>query len=78
MEEEMEVKHKLEREIELELGDDYVLDLKKNYDLPEDFKYDIIPEIWEGHNLADYIDPEIFKVINISNHCLASSNIGNK
>ncbi|XP_046399020.1 nucleolar GTP-binding protein 1 [Ischnura elegans] len=54
-------KRKLEREIELEEGDDYVLDLKKNYDLPEDYKYDIIPEIWEGHNIADYIDPEIFK-----------------
>ncbi|XP_046993099.1 nucleolar GTP-binding protein 1 [Schistocerca americana] len=54
-------KRKLEREIEEEEGDDYVLDLKKNYDLPEEYKYDIIPEIWEGHNIADYIDPEIFK-----------------
>lgn len=25
---------KLERDMELELGDDYVLDLKKHYDLP--------------------------------------------
>ena len=25
-------------------------------------KHDIIPEIWEGHNIADYIDPEIMKV----------------
>lgn len=55
-------KRKLERDIEVELGDDYVLDLKKNYDIPEDYKYDIIPEIWEGHNIADYIDPDIFKV----------------
>ncbi|XP_067004052.2 nucleolar GTP-binding protein 1 [Anabrus simplex] len=54
-------KHKLEREIEEEMGDDYVLDLKKNYDLPEEYKYDVIPEIWEGHNIADYIDPDIFK-----------------
>ncbi|XP_054266710.1 nucleolar GTP-binding protein 1 [Macrosteles quadrilineatus] len=54
-------KRKLERDIEVELGDDYVLDLKKNYDIPEDYKYDIIPEIWEGHNIADYIDPDIFK-----------------
>lgn len=53
------VHKKLERNIEEELGDDYVLDLKKNYDLPEGEKYDVIPEIWEGHNLADYIDPEI-------------------
>ncbi|CAL8109489.1 unnamed protein product [Orchesella dallaii] len=54
-------KKKLLREIELELGDDYILDLKRNYDLPEEIKYDIIPEIWEGHNIADYIDPDILK-----------------
>lgn len=54
-------KRKLEREIELELGDDYVLDLKKKYDIPDEYKYDVIPEIWEGHNIADYIDPDIFK-----------------
>lgn len=46
----------------MELGDDYVLDLKKNYDIPDEYKYDTIPEIWEGHNIADYIDPDIFKV----------------
>lgn len=55
-------KRKLEREIEEEMGDDYVLDLKKNYDIEGDQKYDIIPEIWEGHNIMDYIDPEIFEV----------------
>lgn len=54
-------KRKLERDIEVELGDDYILDLKKNYDLPDEYKYDVIPEFWEGHNIADYIDPEIFK-----------------
>lgn len=53
---------KLEREIELEMGDDYILDLKKNYDLPLEEKYDIIPEIWHGHNIADYVDPAILKV----------------
>ncbi|KAJ8973535.1 hypothetical protein NQ317_019286 [Molorchus minor] len=54
-------KRKLERDIELEEGDDYVLDLKKHYaDIPEEERYDIIPEIWEGHNIADYIDPDIF------------------
>jgi nucleolar GTP-binding protein len=53
-------KKKLEREIELEEGDDYFLDLKKNYDLKnEEEKYDIIPEIWEGKNVADFIDPDI-------------------
>lgn len=47
------------------MGDDYILDLKKNYDLSEAYKYDIIPEIWEGHNIADYIDPDIFEVSDI-------------
>ncbi|CAK9805174.1 Nucleolar GTP-binding protein 1 [Anthophora quadrimaculata] len=57
-------KRKLEREIEEEMGDDYMLDLKKNYDIEGDQKYDIIPEIWEGHNIADYIDPDIFDKLN--------------
>lgn len=53
---------RLERDIELEMGDDYILDLKKWFDLrnPEE-KYDIVPEIWQGHNVADYIDPEIMQ-----------------
>nr|CAD7397290.1 unnamed protein product [Timema poppensis] len=55
------LKRKLERDIEMEEGDDYVLDLKKKYDLPEEYKYDIIPELWDGHNIADYIDLDIFK-----------------
>ncbi|XP_077284911.1 nucleolar GTP-binding protein 1 [Arctopsyche grandis] len=55
-------KRRLEREIELEEGIDYVLDLKKSYyEIPADERYDIIPEFWEGHNVADYIDPEIFE-----------------
>lgn len=54
-------KRKLEKEIEEEMGDDYTLDLKKNYtDIPEEERYDVIPEFWEGHNIADYIDPDIF------------------
>ncbi|KAK6019696.1 GTP-binding domain protein [Ostertagia ostertagi] len=60
---------RLERELELELEDDYILDLKKHYMLknPEE-KYDVIPEIWEGHNLADFVDVEIQKVSS-SLHC---------
>ena len=55
-------KKKLERDIELEMGDDYFLDLKKNYLLPNnEEKYDIIPEIFEGKNIADYIDPDIMQ-----------------
>ncbi|XP_061443484.1 GTP-binding protein 4 [Rhineura floridana] len=55
-------KKKLEKDIEMEMGDDYVLDLKKYWDLmnPSE-KYDKVPEIWEGHNIADYIDPDIMK-----------------
>ncbi|XP_043285686.1 nucleolar GTP-binding protein 1 [Venturia canescens] len=59
-----ERKRKLEREIEEEMGDDYVLDLKKNYDIEGDQKFDVIPEMWEGHNIADYIDPDIFNKLN--------------
>ena len=36
-------------------------DLKKRYDIPDEEKYDVIPEFWQGHNIADYIDPEIFE-----------------
>ncbi len=53
---------KLERDVELEMGDDYFLDLKKHYLLTnEDDKYDHIPEIFEGKNIADYIDPDIMQ-----------------
>lgn len=36
------------------------IDLKKNYLLANDeWKYDTIPEIYEGKNVADFIDPDI-------------------
>lgn len=50
---------KTERDLELELGDDYTLDLKKKYDVPDEEKYDIAPEVWQGHNIADFVDPNI-------------------
>lgn len=55
-------KKKLEKDIEMEMGDDYILDLQKYWDLmnPSE-KYDKVPELWEGHNIADYIDPDIMK-----------------
>jgi len=34
---------------------------KKNFDLPEEEKYDVIPEHWNGHNIADYVDPDIME-----------------
>uniref|UniRef100_A0A1I8EG37 Ribosomal RNA-processing protein 8 n=1 Tax=Wuchereria bancrofti TaxID=6293 RepID=A0A1I8EG37_WUCBA len=47
---------KLERQIELEMQDEYMLDLKKHYLLKNDEeKYDAVPEIWEGHNISDFI-----------------------
>ena len=52
---------KLERDIELEMGDDYFLDLKKHYLIDESEQYDDIPEILDGKNIADYIDPDIMK-----------------
>ncbi|XP_017003343.2 nucleolar GTP-binding protein 1 [Drosophila takahashii] len=59
--EKAERKRKLEKEIEEEMGDDYTLDLKKNYsEIPEEERYDVIPEFWQGHNIADYIDADIF------------------
>ncbi|KAM9671405.1 GTP-binding protein 4 [Trichechus inunguis] len=57
-----EPKKKRERDIELEMGDDYILNLQKYWDLMNSSeKYDKIPEIWEGHNVADYIDPDIMR-----------------
>jgi len=58
-----EFKKKLEKNLEDELGDDYILDLKKNYDLPEEFKHDIIPEFWNGRNIADFIHAELLQVL---------------
>ncbi|GAB0093347.1 Nucleolar GTP-binding protein 1 [Sergentomyia squamirostris] len=55
-------KRKLEKDLEEELMEDYTLDLKKNYvTIPEEERQDAIPEFWEGHNIADYIDPDIFE-----------------
>ncbi|KAL7746503.1 Nucleolar GTP-binding protein 1 [Sorochytrium milnesiophthora] len=53
---------KLERDLETENGGAgvYNIDLKKKYMLAEDeWKYDPIPEIMDGKNVADFIDPEI-------------------
>ena len=37
---------------------------------PEE-KYDVIPEIWEGHNVADFVDPDIMKVIRLNYFLIA-------
>lgn len=53
-------KRKLEREVELEMGDEYYLDLHKYYMLANpDEKNDIIPEIMDAMNVADFVDEDI-------------------
>merc|ERR1712059_32334 len=41
-----------ERDIELEMGDEYNIDLQK---------YDIVPETWQGHNITDFVDVDIME-----------------
>ena len=52
---------KLQKEYEKELGDDYRFDDKKLYVVPEAEKYDIIPELINGKNISDFIDPDIME-----------------
>jgi len=55
---------KTERDLELEAGGPgiYNYDLRKNYTLDNpDWKYDEYPEVINGMNLFDYIDPDIGK-----------------
>lgn len=60
--EQKQKQRKLEKDLEIELGDDYTLDLKKcHVTIPEEERWDDIPEFFEGHNIADYIDLDIFK-----------------
>ncbi|KAG1040840.1 hypothetical protein G6F46_010565 [Rhizopus delemar] len=52
----------LEKDLEVENGGAgvYNVNLKKKYLLEnDDWKYDVIPEFLDGHNVADFIDPEI-------------------
>ncbi|CAE6405309.1 unnamed protein product [Rhizoctonia solani] len=53
---------KLEKDLEAEGGGAgvYNIDMRKNWILQdESWKYDVMPEIWEGRNVADFIDPDI-------------------
>ncbi|KAH9932541.1 P-loop containing nucleoside triphosphate hydrolase protein [Fomitopsis serialis] len=57
-------KRRLERDIEAEEGGAgvYNINLKKNYMLANpEWKMDIIPEIMDGKNIADFIDPDILE-----------------
>lgn len=58
-----EPKRKLAKDLENELGEYYYMDLRQHWDLKNDEeKHDIIPEIYLGKNVADFIDPDIMKV----------------
>ena len=55
-------RRKLERDIEEENGGPgvYSADLRKDYTLADDeWKYDKIPEVWNGKNIYDFVDPDI-------------------
>lgn len=56
------MERQLARDIEAESGGAgvYNVDLKAKYMLrDQDWRHDIIPELMDGHNVADFIDPEI-------------------
>ena len=38
----------------------YSADLRKHYQLrSDDWKYDVMPELLDGHNVLDFVDPDI-------------------
>jgi len=60
----VDMEKKTEKQLEGENGGAgvYQPDLKKWYDLSDpEWKHDVIPEIWEGKNIADFVDPNILK-----------------
>ncbi|KAL8425306.1 hypothetical protein Efla_001688 [Eimeria flavescens] len=55
-------KRKLERDIEEEEGGPgvYNYDMRKNHILAnEEWRYDVVPEFFDGKNVQDFLDPEI-------------------
>ena len=58
-----EATKKLAKDIEQEQGADYYMDLRQHWmvENPEE-KEDVIPEIFLGKNIADYIDSDIMQV----------------
>lgn len=63
MEVEDGAKRKLAKDLEQEQREDYYMDLRQHWTVEnEEEKGDVIPEIFLGKNIADYIDPEIMKV----------------
>jgi len=52
---------KLQKHVEQEELENYNFDEKALYFIKDDEKYDVVPEIMNGKNIADYIDPDIFE-----------------
>lgn len=50
------------RKMEEENGGAGVFDipLQEHYVIPEDWKYDAVPEIYNGKNIADFVDKDIW------------------
>eukprot|EP01134_Creolimax_fragrantissima_P005651 CFRG5651T1 len=62
MDESEKVKRRTLQDKYLEDGPDYSFDIREHYDLADpSWKYDPIPEILDGKNVQDFIDPEIMK-----------------
>lgn len=60
--EDMGEKRRTLRDLEAELREEYSTDLRAEWDLKDpSHKYDPIPEIFEGKNVADFIDPDIME-----------------
>jgi nucleolar GTP-binding protein len=54
-------KRRTAKDEELEQGGPGVFsfDDRRLFQLPDDWKYDVMPEIYNGKNVADFVDPEI-------------------
>eukprot|EP01147_Barroeca_monosierra_P009180 gene9181-1471_t len=53
-------KKQLARDLYDELREEYSVDLRKEWDLEDDaWRHDDIPEILDGRNVADFVDPDI-------------------
>ncbi|KEG00363.1 nucleolar GTP-binding protein 1, putative [Plasmodium vinckei vinckei] len=54
-----------DRKLEIDLQNEnggagvYSVDIRKKYDIDEEYKYDVIPEIYNGKNISDFIDIDI-------------------
>lgn len=56
------VKKKTIKDIQDENGGAGVFNipLQEHYVIPEDWKYDLVPEMYNGKNIADFVDADIW------------------